>query len=248
MNKCSIRALLALFVAAVAVTTTAQAQDDATVESIIEMHIKSMGDVETLKAVKTMVTKSTLTASTPMGDMEIAMKQVQSGNKFVMTQTIPQMGDVSMGSDGEVFWSMNPFQGAQVLEGEQLEAMKSRTPKLFEELTWANDYDGEITLEGTEEVEGKMTYKLVFAPTGGEETERFIDKETGRMVKMIIPTGEVVVSDFKTVEGISIPHKQIIQTPQGEAEVVIDSIEINPELEADALALPEDVQALIDDE
>lgn len=256
MNKSPIRMIFAALVAVAALSSAAHAQDDATVESIIEMHIKSIGKVETLKAVKTMVTESTLVASTPMGDMEIAMSRVQSAEKFKMTQTIPNMGDITMGSDGKIFWSMNPFQGAQILEGDQLEAMKASLPKFFPELKW-NEYDGEITLDGTEEVEGKMTYKLVFAPTTGAEEERYFDKETGHMLKMVstqeVPnfgemTTELIASDFKTVEGITMAHKQTIITSQGEAVMTIDSIQINPKLDEDAFDLPEDVQDLIDDE
>lgn len=247
MKNSLLRSVFTLLVAVAAMSSSALAQDDATVESVIEMHIKSIGDVETLKAVKSMITESTMTVSTPMGDMEVGMSRFQAGNKFKMVQTIPNMGEVTMGSNGDVFWSMNPFQGAQVFEGEELATMKANAPKLFEELTWG-DYDGEITLEGTEEVGGKAAYKLTFAPTEGQSTERYIDKESGQLVKMVTEAGEVLLSDYKVVEGITLPHKQTVMAPQGEVEMVVDSIKINSELPADTFALPEDVQDLIDDE
>lgn len=257
MNQKTFRLAFAMLAAVIAFAPFAtQAQDDVTVESILKMHIKSIGDVETLKAVKTMRTVSTISAPTPVGDMEIEMSRIQAGKKFVMTQDIPQMGEVTNGSDGEVYWTINPFQGAKVFEGDELEMMKSQAPGFFPELEWLDGYDGEITMDGTEEVDGKMSYKLVFAPTDGPVETRFFEKETGRVLKTVstreIPgagemTTEITSSDFKTVDGITMAHTQVISTPQGDATMTIDTMEVNPELAEDAFVLPEDIQSLIDD-
>ncbi len=257
MNQNTFRLAFALLAAAVTFSPFAtQAQDDVTVESIVKMHIKSIGDIETLKAIKTMRTESTVSAPSPVGEMEITMTRVQAGKKFVMTQEIPQMGEVVNGSDGEVYWTVNPFQGAKVFEGEELEMMKSSAPGFFPELTWLDGYNGEITLDGTEDFDGKTAYKLVFAPASGASETRFIDKESGRIVKIVVTqeipgagemTTEMTPSDFKTVDGITMAHKQVISTPQGEATMTVNTLEVNPELPADAFALPEDIQSLIDE-
>lgn len=256
MTKSMIQFSFVIAFAFLTLTSTAKAQDDTTLESIIALHLKSIGDVDKIKAVKSMVSEATMAIPTPNGEMEASMKRIQAGNKFMMTMEIPQFGEVVNGSNGDVAWSVNPIQGARLLEGAELEMTKSQMPEPFPALKWGNDFDGEITLQGSEDIDGTATHKVLFAPTEGPAVTRYFDKSNGRIVKMTMtqpsPLGgemelEMVPSNYKTVDGLSIAHTQVTSTPQGDMTLTIEKLEINADLAEDTFAMPEEIKALVDD-
>ena len=54
-------------------------------------------------------------------------------------------------------------------------------------------------------------------------------------------------TDFKEVDGISVPFKQVTSMEQGELTMEVDSIKFNEEISASKFKLPTSIQKLVDD-
>ena len=153
------------------------------------------------------------------------------------------------GSDGEHFWMSNPMMGAQLLQGAQLHQAREQYGSLFPSLTWL-DYDGEITNEGIEEVDGHKCYKIVFKSKSGLSSSRFFDVQSGLIRRMSMtqmgPQGEVTIdaypTDYQQVEGVTIPFKQTMTTPQGDVTLSIDSIKLNKKIDDKTFDLPDAIK------
>jgi len=232
----------------------ASAQDNPDVKEIISKHIKALGGADKLKSVKTVSAKGVMTMPGPAGEMEAEMEHYQSGPKFLMVMNIPNMGEFRQGSDGKHYWSNDPFSGARLLEGDQLAAVSQQHSQPFPALGWS-EYDGELTVDGEADVDGKKCWKVIFKPKTGSPMTRYFDKDSGHVVKLDIKqTGpgvemevEVFSEDIKQVNGISVPYKQITSAPQGEMTLEFSEIKFNEKLPDEKFALPEDIQKLVDE-
>jgi hypothetical protein len=118
------------------------------------------------------------------------MKQVYDGEKGVMEQM-----------------------GQKVpMEGSDLESMKEQSI-LFPERNYKMEgYSTEV--KGLEDVNGKACYKLMVTKPSGTKSTEYYDKETHLKVKEVqtsVSQGQTATTtfeygDYKTVDGITIPH------------------------------------------
>ena len=144
--------------------------------------------------------------------------------------------------------------GSRILDGEELEALQKRFAQLFPQLTWA-EYDGSIEVKGKDTVDGVECYEVEFTPTVGSGTTRFFDAASGHTVKEVVtqdtPMGAVSVetypSDYRDVNGIMLPFKNITSAPQGEMEMSFEEYKINEEIDAAVFELPESIKKLVEE-
>lgn len=236
-------------------TNTTMAQDKVTVEDVIKLHIKQLGGEEKLKAIKTIETQSVMLLPGPTGEMEAEVDQIQDGNKFLMVMNLPGLGEIQQGSDGKHFWTINPFQGDKLMDKEETAMAREQFSSPFPALQWLKGYDGKITMKGEADVDGTQCYKLEFTPAVGNPMTRFFAVDSGQMLRMdAVQKGmagevkvEVYPSDFKEVDGISVPFKQVTSMEQGELTMEVDSIKFNEEISASKFKLPTSIQKLVDD-
>ena len=238
-----------------AVQDVPAAQDLPSATDIIEMNIDSMGGREALESVTSMASRSTMVIPGPGGDMEARIEIKQSGNKFLMVMELPGMGQMKQGSNGEVYWADNPMMGAKIIiAGPELEAMKQRFSQSFPQLTWG-EFDGTIEVTGREAVDDIECYTVDFTPTDGMATTRYFNAANGQVVKEAVtqntPLGKMTMetypSDYREVNGIILPFKNVTSTPQGEMQMSFDEYQINQEIEAAVFALPDNIRKLVDD-
>ena len=237
------------------ISGTSMAQDNVTKEDVIKMHIKQLGGEEKLKAIKTMTTKAIMVLPGPTGDMEAEVDSIQDGNKFRMTMNLPGLGEIQQGSDGKTYWTTNPFQGDKLMNKEEAALAKEQYGVLFPSLLWLKGYDGKIEMKGEAEVDGAKCYKLLFTPSVGDPMTRYFTADKGRLVKIDAVqkgmAGEVAVevfpSEFDTIDGITLPFKQVTSMEQADITMEVDSIKFNEELPATRFKLPASIQKLVDE-
>ena len=240
------RCLIVLLVASGCLSAnTALAQESVTAEDVIKMHIKQLGGEEKLKSIKTVEQQFVMVISGPGGDMEADCELLQDGNKFRMMMNLPGFGEIQQGSDGKQFWTSNPAQGDRLMDDEETALAKEQYSRPFPALDWLKDYDGQIEMKGKTEVDGTPCYKLLFEPATGKML-RFDATQKGMAGEVEI---SVILSDFKEVDGITLPFKQDTEMEQAQADMSmeVDSIKFNQEMKADRFQLPAAIQKLVDD-
>ena len=100
-----------------------------------------------------------------------------------MTFTNAQMGEMKRGSNGETYWSLDPFQGARLLDGAEKDTTVQQFSAIFPARNWMENYGDQITLKGDAEVAGRSTYQVEFKADDSPTITRFFDQENGRIVQ-----------------------------------------------------------------
>ena len=214
--------------------------DMAKAQEIVAMAIDAYGGLEKLQAVKNIVTEARASANTPMGPMEMGVKQYQVyPDKLRQDLKMPQ-GEMSVAFDGTSGFALTPM-GPQPLPPEMTASMKD---SIFREPIWllaSLAQDGSsIQYAGTEEVMGKPTAMVLVPQPSGEILRVFISEETHYIVKMafreteqgVVLNKETLLDDYRDVDGVKMPH-HIQQNVDGElyTETRISSVTLNAELD-----------------
>ncbi|MEO6132331.1 MAG: insulinase family protein, partial [Saprospiraceae bacterium] len=183
-----------------------------TANEVVDKYLMAIGGRAKLDAVSSL----DQTYSMELMGMSITARTVQSAGKFHMSMTAPGMSLMKQVYDGEKGQMEQMGQKAPV-EGEDLTSMKEQAVLFPERFFGETGY--KIDLKGIEDVNGKPAYKLsVTSPKGSKSTEYF-DKETFLKVREVQTNeaqGQTVTSeysDYKTVDGISIPYTLTINGP-----------------------------------
>lgn len=258
MNQESFRAVwVSLFVLVSVFTLPCCAQEETTVDSVLKSYVNSIGDVDALKSLRTFRSQSTLTADSPFGELEIAITRIQSGEKYLETRDVPDVGIIKTGFDGNVYWTIDPFQGAKIYQGEEVDWIKSTDNRLLPELDWVVQVDGEVEMGESEKVGDRTAHQLIFTPTTGATSSRFFDDETGEILKVAVTESladgterlvEILPSDYRQVDGISVAHHLTARTSDGTFEWVVNSLDLNVELPDRSFELPQEIKRLLDDQ
>jgi hypothetical protein len=217
-------------------------------EDVLDRFVKETGGKEAYDNIKSLV----LTGELGLGmGMTGKMKMyVQRPGKLLSQITIPQIGEIKSGSDGETVWSDSPMEGPKILEGPQRE-LTLDSVHISDEANWRERYT-EAKCVGIEDVKGKPAYKVELTSKSGTKRTGFYDKESGLLVKQTmvikleqgeIPT-ESYISDYKKVGDLLFPHKTTTTMMTQEMKTTFDTIEVNPDLPASTFELPADIKEL----
>jgi outer membrane lipoprotein-sorting protein len=218
-----------------------------TADEIIDKHMQAMGGKEKLKAVQT----QRLTGKMVMGQgMEAPFTmEMARPNKMRMEFTFQGMTGIQA-FDGKGGWSVMPFMGKT-----EPEAMPEEEAKIMQEEA---DIDGllmdykekgrQVEYAGKEELEGTPVHKLKVTQKNGDVVYVFIDaeqylqlKQSGkRKIRGQEMESETLFSDFKTVDGLVLPHaieQKAAGMPAGMV-MTISKVEINPGVEDSRFSMP----------
>lgn len=171
-------------------------------------------------------------------------------NLMLVEMDIPAMGGKSLqGYDGTVGWSIDPINGAQLLEGAILKNV-ARDADLRGDLDIFKNYDS-VKVSGREtfdDVECVVLELKVDELT----SQRFIDPETGRMVgsKSIMPTPqgdlpvETRIVEWKMIDGRNMATDTRMKMMGMEQVLKLDTVK--PEkIDAKRFELPPAIAALV---
>jgi len=188
---------------------------------------------------------------------QVVMEHVPSGHKLRMEITQKGVTDVRA-IDGSAAWAVLRSEGGTSpvrLTGDSFDEMKSLARfqgRLFDALSSG----GEVEYLGKGDLDGTPVQELKLPDTDGEETTVYLDAKSflelreerswsghGQTLQYV-----TTYSDFRPVEGLTLPYK--IQTTrketasfgmvrtEGSQILVIDKIEVNPDLPASRFARP----------
>ncbi len=207
------------------------------------------------KNIKSMKRAEKVTIASQGITMDVEM--IIADGRMASTTTIPGLGEMKTGYDGNVGWSFNQMMGPSVMEGAELSQSK-RQSDIYADLHWDRYYTS-VSYAGEEDVETFEgdTVKadvLEFAPNhGGAAERRFYSQDTGLLVKS---TGEiagqggamfpmtVTVGDYRKIDGIMVAFQSKVRAGPNEIESSVQSVEYNINVPAGTFALPAEVADL----
>ena len=218
---------------------------------ILDKYVVATGGKEAYEKVKNRVMTGTMEIGQASIKGNIAIYQAPP-NKMLMTAELPGVGKIEEGTDGTTVWERNPLTGPRVKTGEE-KAKGLRDATFDAEVNWRKVYKkAECVAE--EKVDGKPCYKVELTMPEGQVRTAYYDKQSNLLVKTVSneksPMGNITVesilSDYKKVDGIFIPHKVRQKMAGQEIAIVLEKIEQNVKLPDNRFDLPEDIKKLAD--
>jgi len=226
---------------------------------VIEKFVKAIGGRDAVMSHKSMhVTgKYEVPASGLSGEMEIFT--AANPNRAVQRVTIPGVGEVVQGFDGERGWSINPMTGPMLQQGKELEQAKLDAD-FYNELRDAKNYKSITTLAKTDcpmssepaPADVRSCYKVSLVRSDGLEDFDFYDTQTGLRVASIqtreSPMGAVqstnIEGAYKKFGNLLQPTSLIAKVMGVEQKITVSTIEYDT-VPASAFEPPAAIKALI---
>jgi len=174
------------------------------------------------------------------------------------------VGEIKSGDDGEIAWRIHPMMGETILEGIELEQMRSRSDAFESAFKRKERYETMETV-GKETFDGKECYKVRFVEKPYEsvdlppektakarESFEYYEVETGLQVGITMvsasPQGEMpttaTMSDYKQFGEVKQPAKSVISVQGMKILAVTESIVFNEIEDASIFDPPASIKKL----
>ncbi len=243
MNRVFHGAAATLLSLAVAAPVSAQMPD---AQTIIDRYEEAIGVTANPYDGVTSI-RTNMNLSSPTTGMAFDMQiDAVLPNKFVSRMTIPGMGEVRTGYDGQVAWSIDPMQGARLLQGPELEQAVAQSEAITSPGISAGLESAETVGEDT--VDGRKCWVVTLTQKSGVVADGCFDAETGLMLKQTTSQGgmevESLFQDYKAFGPVKMASRIVARAAGQEQVITIESVEYDA-VDPAALALPAEVQALI---
>ena len=198
---------------------------------VLDMHFKASGQ-EKLMAANSYYVKAKVSQ---MGmDLPMEMK-IKKPEKFIMTIDL-QGQKIIQAFDGEKGWMINPMVGNDPVElaGDQL--VQARQQVDMEGELYNLEAKGHTAeLVGKVNIDGKEMYRIKLTTKDGNAKDYFIDAATNLVSKVkskVSAQGqtvdiEQVMSDYKTIDGITMAMKIEQKTPMGNVVILMEEVKLN---------------------
>ena len=200
-------------------------------QKIIARHVEAVGGKEAIQAHTSMTTKGAFEMPA-MGMSGEATAYAMAPDKALALISLPGMGEIVNGTNGEVAWAEDPMQGPRVLDGDML-ADARRQARFHAQLEYDELYP-EQTAAGETEWDGQTAHQLDLVDTDGNESSHYFATDTGLLIGIeATQTNEmgtmdvtITLSDYKEFGGILIPTSSLLAMPSMGMEVTqtVDSV------------------------
>lgn len=213
---------------------------------ILDRHVQEIGGRDAMQRLQSLKTIATLSFSGLSGEMTAYAARP---NRLLVHTSLPGVGVIRTGYDGQVAWSTDPVQGPRLLTGRELEEMRERAR--FDQMQKdPSTYTSIETVQRTT-FEGRPVYEVkIVRPSGREETE-YYDAETGLQIGQITTQssamGQIqvttVMSDYSRFGPLLMATKAVQRLGPQEITVTMKSVEYDTVPDS-VFALPAEIRAL----
>ena len=222
----SVIAIVAAIVFALANLVQAQS-----VNEVLEKHFKAVGQ-EKLVALNSFYIKAKVNQ---MG-MELPMEMRIKKPAMFITNIDIQGQKMVQAFDGEKGWMIIPMMSPdpQELAGDQLEQAKEQA-NMDGELYNYEKKGSTAEMGGKVNVDGKEMFRIKLTDKEGNTKDYFIDANTYLISKVKAKVSaqgqtvdiEQIMSDYKTIDGITMPMKIESKSPMGTAVITMEEVKFN---------------------
>lgn len=181
------------------------------------------------------------------GELEVLQA---TPNRMVVRMTLPGLGVIASGFDGEVGWSMNPMEGPRVMTEPELLQVRDesdfganvRDPRLIDSLE---------TVALTE-VEGTSCYKVRVVWKSGRESFDCYDTGSGLLFATMLTSQTamgpvdalITFDDYRDFDGVKLPALTTQQVFGQRLVTRVTSVAFDS-VDSSAFALPPEIRALV---
>ena len=210
---------LALLIASAPRRTAAAAEKDAAVDTVLEKFVKAIGGKEAWDKVESRQVTADVEIFGATAEWKLDAK---APNLRAARGDLANIGPVEEGFDGTTAWSKSRDGGVQKKEGDEQELAK-READFRREVRLKELYPN-LTVQGTERVNGEEVQVLEAKPTATTTTRFSFSSKTGLLVRQRAEfpgkdgspvTVESDLSDYREVDGVKYPYLTKVQLMVG---------------------------------
>lgn len=213
-----------------------------TADQIIEKNIAATGGRSAYMSQKSVVMTGSVEV-TAQGLKGSIVTYQKDPDKLLVVMTIPGIGDVKQGYDGNVAWAQDRMTGLRKLSGDEKASFVRQANG--SPLRWHDLYPV-IKLVGRVKVGERDAYKLKFIPKQGDPVVQYFDVTTFLVLRADAveksAQGTFAVqsylSDYRVVAGLKMPFKTVMKTPVGEMVVKLSKVQTNKPVDDAQFACP----------
>lgn len=231
-----------------ATAAQASAQDLPPAREIVDRYVAAIGGEAAVRSHDTW--KATGSFSVPASGLTGTLEAFQAPGRIFARITVPGIGELLRGYDGEVGWSINPLEGPRILDGIELATMREEASRG----STLRDSSVVASLETLEKatMNEQECWKVKVVWKSGRETRDCYSTASGLLIategRTTTPMGEIdyttEVHDYRTFGEMKIATR-VVQRSLGQEQVVTtESIEFGP-IDPKTFEAPTEIRALV---
>lgn len=219
--------------------------------TLIDRHIEAIGGRDAVASQRDSLMRGqfSMPAVGMSGDLTIATR---ASGEYLMHIELPGIGAIRTGFSPEAAWSLDPFTGPRLLEGEERDAMIER----LEPGAVLRDPEFVLTATTTEKTEmgGQACFRVELQWRSGRTTADCYAVDSGLLVALqsreVSPMGEVeslsLLSDYRQFGDVLVPSKTQVFVMGQEQVMILNEFQPGPVDEA-LFELPPPIRTLLED-
>jgi len=226
-------------------------QEPLTGEKILDAYIEATGGLENYDKIVNRYSEATISIPAAGIDLDVEIYSARP-NKVFSVASSEALGEIRRGTDGVVFWESSLMSGPRLLEGEELAAALREAA--FDRYSHWRDYYQSAEYAGIDSIDGKAVHKVTLTPADGEPETCYFDMATAFMIRLESvfkhEMGDLPLvadmNDYRTVDGVTMPHRTTINIMGQDRQVVVDSVSHNVDMPDSLFAIPPDIRELME--
>jgi hypothetical protein len=219
--------------------------------SLVERHIEAIGGREAVLAQTeaTVHGKFAMPAAGMSGDLTMASRP--PSERVVMIE-LEGLGEIRSGYRPDLAWSIDPFMGPRLIEGEEFQIQVERMEPAA--LMRDPEYVESLETVGRTEFDGEPCYRVAVEWRSGRTSHDCYAVDSGLLIAMetteVSPMGEAetlsLLNDYQSFGDVMMATETRIRTMGQEQLLTISEVNLDPPDEA-LFELPAPIQTLLEE-
>lgn len=205
-------------------------------EDVLVKYVKACGGIAALSQITTRVTTSVGENKATGVKFHVTLSQ-KAPRSYLAETDVEGLGRSWRGFDGDTGWELSDVKGFRSLQGPEVELFR-RNGQLDTENFPATYPLRKLIGDG--QLNGRRVTAIELAMPFARAGTHYFDFETGQLVRVdsVIPMGSegemqvrIDFSDFRTVDGVTLPYRTTLKNPAMEIETRVETVKQNVELD-----------------
>ncbi len=234
--------LVYVFCAAFVLSLSSLALAEMTGDEIIKKYLENTGGIENYKNLDAVM----MTGKGFAGGANFNMTMIRKAPNMSYMKMDSDMFQMVAASNGEKIWQKLPMLDGYIFaEGEELQ--RQLESNMLNPYLDYQKRGAKANYVGEDKVKGVPAHKVEYIMATGDTTYMYFDQDNYNLLKETMPDGEILFSKFEQVNGFTFPKKMTMFQQGQRIMMVINEIEVNPEIADSLFVAPPDSLAVPDE-